>query len=273
MKDILEKIVDYKKLEVAGRKGKVTVAQLEDSVLFERTCIPMTHYIKHGSKSGIIAEYKRQSPSKGIINDQSTVQEVTNGYVKAGVSGLSVLTDTKFFGGLNEDLLAARAVNYAPILRKDFIIDEYQIIEAKAIGADVILLIGECLNKEEVGRLAAFAQSLGLQVLFELHGEEQVDKITSDINLVGINNRNLKTFEVDLVHSIQLCRKLPNDFVKISESGISDPKTIVELKREGFDGFLIGENFMKTNNPGQAAINFIQEINELETASGFSPSY
>jgi len=264
MKDILEKIVDHKKLEVAGRKGRVPVSKLEEAVLFERSCIPMTHYIVHESKSGIIAEYKRQSPSKGIINNHSTVQEVTNGYIKAGASGLSVLTDTNFFGGLNEDLINARAVNYAPILRKDFIIDEYQIIEAKAIGADVILLIGECLNKEEVGRLAAFAQSLGLQVLFELHGEEQVDKITDDINLVGINNRNLKTFEVDLAHSIKLCQTLPNDFVKISESGISDPQTIVDLKKEGFDGFLIGENFMKTDNPGQAAIDFINKIIELE---------
>ena len=265
MKDILEKIVAHKKLEVAGRKGRVTISQLEDSILFERSCIPMTHYIVHESKSGIIAEYKRQSPSKGIINDHSGVQEVTNGYIKAGASGLSVLTDTNFFGGLNEDLINARAVNYAPILRKDFIIDEYQIIEAKAIGADVILLIGECLDKMDVARLAAFSQSLGLQVLFELHGEEQVDKITDDINLVGINNRNLKTFDVDLVHSIQLCQKLPNDFVKISESGISDPQTIVDLKREGFDGFLIGENFMKTDNPGQAAIDFINKIKELET--------
>ena len=212
--------------------------------------------------SGIIAEYKRQSPSKGIINDKATIAEVTNGYLDANVAAQSILTDTSFFGGTMADLMEARVINQQkPILRKDFIVDGFQIVEAKAIGADVILLIAACLTATELKNYGNLATDLGMEVLYEVHSQEDLDKINHLENkIIGINNRNLKTFDVDLEHSIKLAGQIPDSCVKVSESGISDPRIITGLKEYGFQGFLIGENFMKEENPGAACQTFINQI-------------
>lgn len=261
MQDILEKIIAHKKQEVEQAKQSTSVKLLEQRPHFSRTPISLKKSLRNDDASGIIAEFKRQSPSKGIINNASSVEDVTKGYLKANVSAQSILTDLNFFGGKNEDIEVARTVNSSkPILRKDFIIDEFQIVEAKAIGADVILLIATCLNEKELKRLSDFAYSLGLEVLFEIHTQEDMDKLPANAPIVGINNRNLKTFEVDLEHSIALAKKLPSDSVKISESGISHPETIKMLKKQGFEGFLIGENFMKTNNPSLTCQQFIDQL-------------
>ena len=260
---ILEEIVAHKRKVVEERKALYPSQLLEKSIYFDTPSVSLTKYLQRPDKSGIIAEFKRHSPSKGDINPYAKVEQVSIGYMQAGASALSVLTDQKFFKGKNEDLTEARKFNFCPILRKEFIIDEYQLIEAKSIGADAILLIAECLDKQTVKTLANAAQQLGLEVLMEVHSAEQLDKVTPDINVVGVNNRNLKTFEVSIKTSLELFDQIPSDFVKISESGISNPETIVELKAAGYQGFLIGETFMKTANPGKACRNFIQEVRDL----------
>ncbi len=262
--DILDKIVAHKRQEVAARKEKYPVKLLEDSIYFETPTVSLSAYLKRPDKHGIIAEFKRRSPSKGDINPYAKVEEVSIGYMQAGASALSVLTDEQFFGGKSSDLTEARKFNYCPILRKDFIIDEYQILEARSIGADAILLIAACLSKEELHRLAQFARNLGLEVLVELHGANELDKLSPLANVVGVNNRDLQTFEVSISHSIQLFPQLPAEMVKISESGLNDPQAVVELRRVGFEGFLIGEYFMRAERPGQRCREFIQHIHRLE---------
>jgi len=264
--DILEKIVAHKKKEVAERKSLFPIELLERSIYYETPIVSLSEYLTRSDKSGIIAEFKRRSPSKGAINSYSKVEEVSIGYMQAGASALSVLTDEHFFGGKNTDLTEARKFNFCPILRKEFIIDEYQIVEAKSIGADAILLIAECLTKKEVGHLARFAKTLGLEVLMEIHGSEQLSKVCPELDVIGVNNRNLKTFKVSIQNSIDLFDLIPSDFVRISESGISDPNSIVELKQVGFQGFLIGERFMKSANPAQACKEFIEDVKRLEEA-------
>jgi len=258
--DILEQIVERKKAIVAERKKIVPIPAMALSRYYAREVISLSDRLRAEDSSGIIAEFKRRSPSKGIINAKAEVPQVTNAYNKAGVAGLSVLTDTPFFSGVTDDLLAARAVNKIPILRKDFIIDEYQVYETKAMGADVMLLIAECLTKAEVKHLASVAKFIGLEIIMEIHSEEQLEKYTPDIDIIGVNNRNLKTFEVTIEQSKRLFDKLPNEVVKISESGISEVKAILELKDVGYQGFLIGENFMKTDNPGSACEAFISQL-------------
>ncbi|MBL1410725.1 indole-3-glycerol phosphate synthase TrpC [Sphingobacterium faecale] len=258
---ILDKIVARKKTEVAEAKAKVTIQQLEKYPLFSRICYSLKESIEHPQRTGIIAEYKRASPSKGIINGRSTVQEVVQGYQAAGASAISVLTDQDFFQGSLADLTAAREVLQLPLLRKEFIIDKYQIAEAKAFGADIILLIAACLTPAEVESLSIYAKSIGLNVLLEVHNEEELQRsIFNSIDAIGVNNRNLKDFSVSLDHSYDLVNKIPNRFIKVSESGISDPHTIRDLKKRGFQSFLIGENFMKTIDPGEAMKNFVGEV-------------
>ncbi|WP_425657589.1 indole-3-glycerol phosphate synthase TrpC [Tenacibaculum ascidiaceicola] len=259
---ILDKIIAFKKQEVAKIKAEVAVKKLVESPNFKRQPISLKKSLLEPYSTGIIAEFKRQSPSKGIINDKSTVAEVTNGYLDANVAAQSILTDTSFFGGTMADLMEARVINQQkPILRKDFIVDGFQIVEAKAIGADVVLLIATCLTSEQLKNYGQLATDLGLEVLYEVHTQEDLDKIGDlDNKIIGINNRNLKTFEVDLEHSINLANQIPDTVVKVSESGISDPRIITGLKEHGFHGFLIGENFMKTDNPGQACQEFIDQI-------------
>ncbi|HWK06648.1 MAG TPA: indole-3-glycerol phosphate synthase TrpC [Puia sp.] len=257
--NILDKIVEYKRSEVERAKAVQPVAVLEKSLLFTRKPLSLKTFLKDPQKTGIIAEFKRRSPSKGVINDQVSVQDVTKGYTAAGASCLSVLTDQHFFGGNQEDLRQAR-VNNIPILRKDFMIDEYQIVEAKSMGADVILLIAACLSPAEVKQLAAFARSLELEVLLEIHNEDELAHICEETELVGVNNRDLKTFTVDVDRSIRLSEKIPAGKLTIAESGISQVATILHLKKAGFSGFLIGENFMKEKDPGAAFGKFVQEL-------------
>ncbi len=258
--DILDKITADKIKEVALRKSLIPVRQLEQSLLFERPTVSLATAVKNGS--GIIAEHKRRSPSKSVINNSLSVQDVASGYENAGVSGMSVLTDGKYFGGSLEDLILARAVTSFPLLRKEFIVDEYQIIEAKAYGADAILLIAATLSRKQIETFSKLAKSLDLEVLCESHNEEELLKsIMPSIDLMGINNRNLKTFDVSLETSKTLIKQIPDEFVKVSESGISSVEAIKELKPHGFQGFLIGENFMKTDDPGKSAEGFIKKIN------------
>lgn len=258
--NILDKITLDKRKEVALRKELIPISQLEQSVLFERQTISLAKNLRN-SKSGIIAEHKRRSPSKSVINNSLNVQDVASGYENAGVCGMSVLTDGKYFGGSLDDLLTARASCNLPLLRKEFIIDEYQILEAKAYGADVILLIAAILSKDEIKQFSEFAKSLNLDVLLEVHNEEELHKsVMPSLDMLGVNNRNLKTFDVSLETSKSLSNIIPDDFVKVSESGISNIEAIKELQPYGYRGFLIGENFMKTEKPGESATEFIKKL-------------
>lgn len=259
--NILDRIILDKRREVELKKSLIPVSQLEHAVLFDSRTVSLSKILR-SSQTGIIAEHKRRSPSKSEINYNFTVEEVVKGYESAGVCGISVLTDGKYFGGSLDDLLLARASVNVPLLRKEFIVDEYQILEAKAHGADLILLIAAVLTREEIKQLSEFAESLGLEVLLEVHNLEELRKsIMPSLNMIGVNNRNLKTFEVSLDFSKALASEIPNEFVKVSESGISSIEAINELKPYGYKGFLIGENFMKTDNAGLSAKEFISKLN------------
>lgn len=257
--NILDTIVAQKKMEVALRKQQTAVAELERGRFFAHETLSLKKFLLDPAKTGIIAEFKRKSPSKGIINDRVTVEEVTTAYARYGASGISVLTDEKFFGGTLDDLLAA-TINKVPLLRKDFMIDEYQIIEAKAYGASVILLIAACITPAEVKKMAATAKNLGLEVLLEIHNDEELKHICDEVDLVGVNNRNLKTFEVSIETSLNLINKIPSQKPAIAESGISSVDTIVTLRGAGFKGFLIGENFMKQPSPSVAFADFVNQL-------------
>jgi indole-3-glycerol phosphate synthase len=257
--NILAKIVETKFGEVAERKKQISIAQLQAMPLFEKPCYSLKANIIDASKTGIIAEFKRQSPSKGIINGIASVEEVAKAYTQFGASGISVLTDGPYFGGSLADLSIA-VQNSIPVLRKEFIIDEFQVIEAKAFGASVILLIASCLTPAETKSLASVAKGLGLEVLLELHDASELAHVCEEVDLVGINNRSLKSFEVNIEHSLQLKNLLPKGKLSIAESGIYDLATFQLLKKEGFDGFLMGEYFMKQENPAKAFEEFSQQI-------------
>jgi indole-3-glycerol phosphate synthase len=257
--NILDKIVAQKQIEVAARKLQTPVGVLEQMKYFSAETLSLYSFLLDPTKTGIIAEFKRRSPSKGVINDQATVEDVTMAYAKYGASGISVLTDTEFFGGSLNDLLAA-TINEVPLLRKDFMIDEYQLIEAKAHGAEVILLIAACLSPEKVKSMAATAKSLGLEVLLEIHNELELEHICDSIDLVGVNNRNLKNFDVSIDTSLALIKQIPTNKLAIAESGISNVDTIVTLRQAGFKGFLIGENFMKQASPSIAFADFVHQL-------------
>lgn len=264
--NILDKILAHKEKEVAERKSLFPEKLLETSIYYGTTPLSMKKYLLREDKNGIIAEIKRKSPSKGIINKHVNVERISIGYMQAGASGLSVLTDTEFFGGKNEDLQAARKFNYCPILRKDFIIDEYQIVEAKSIGADCILLIAAALEPARLKELAAFAKSLGLEILLEVHNEEEYEAaINEHVDMVGVNNRDLRTFEVSLDVSKRLAKVIDDSFVKVSESGIHSPISILQLEEHGYRGFLMGENFMSKAQPEKACAKFIEELRALKT--------
>ncbi len=260
--NILEEIVQHKKAEVIAAADRKPARELERSAFFKRPVLSLKKALLAENSTGIIAEFKRRSPSKGIINAHASVAAVTGAYAGQGAAALSVLTDKEFFGGSAEDLIQAR-VNEVPILRKDFIVDEYQLVEARAIGADVILLIAACLTPQDVKRLAGFAKSLQLEVLLEIHNQEELQHICEECDVVGVNNRDLKTFSVDIGRSLELADQIPEDKVKISERGISDVATIGRLKEAGFRGFLIGENFMKEENPAIAFASFVQHLKML----------
>lgn len=254
--NILEQIILKKKQEVQQRKQNAPANELVKQAFFSRECYSLTGFLRDPARTGIIAEFKRRSPSKGWINIDADVEGVTRGYTSFGASALSMLTDKYFFGGTPDDLQKARN-NELPVLRKDFIIDEYQLIESRAMGADVILLIAACLSKQEVKELSHTAKNLGLDVLLEIHTDQELDTICNDVDVVGINNRNLKTFEVDIANSIRLAGQI-REICKISESGIDSLETMELLRANGFDGFLIGERFMKEPQPALAFKNFLK---------------
>ncbi len=258
---ILDKIVQRKKKEVIASKMVTSYTQLEERELFLREPLSFRDFLLDPARTGIIAEFKRKSPSKGIINDEVKVREVTKAYEHAGASALSVLTDRNFFGGSKTDLLIAARFCYVPILRKDFMIDEYQIVEAKTLGADIVLLIAAILTPTEIKQFAALAKSIGLNVLLEVHNLEELERSLDDnIDAIGVNNRNLADFTVSVENSFRLVEHIPDKFLKVSESAISDPETIKQLKAVGFNGFLIGENFMRQADPGAAMEAFVSEL-------------
>lgn len=264
--DILQNIIAHKKKETEERKTLYPQRLLEKSVYFKGTPLSLKHYLLRSDKSGIIAEFKRKSPSKGVIHPNAQVERTTIGYMQAGASALSILTDHHFFGGSSTDLEVARTFNFCPILRKDFILEEYQILEAKAMGADVILLIAAALSPKTLKNLAAFARSLGLEVLVEVHTPEELHThLNPNVDIVGVNNRNLKTFTTDIQTSLTMATQIPGEFLKVSESGIHKPDTLDCLKAAGFNGFLIGEQFMKDAYPERAAKAFIEKLNITKT--------
>lgn len=256
---ILDKIVATKWIEIERNKSLRSVSDLEKMPFFERATISLKNYILDASKTGIIAEFKRQSPSKGIINDTSKPEVVTAQYAQWGAAALSILTDKDYFGGSDEDLIVSR-FNNIPILRKEFIVDEYQILEAKAIGADAILLIAACLSPADVKRLSSFAQQLHLEVLLELHQVDELDHMNAYTEIIGINNRNLKTFEVDIDKSMEMSASIGSAAVRVAESGIQNAQDIHLFKSAGFDGFLIGERFMRESDPASAFAQFVQQL-------------
>ena len=258
---ILDKIVIQKKEVITLSKQKVSVAELEASEFFSRQTYSFRDFLLDPNRTGIIAEFKRRSPSKGIINDQVSVEDVTAGYAAAGASAISVLTDTEFFMGKTADVITARTAVQVPLLRKDFMIDEYQVLEAKAMGADIILLIAAILTPTEIQTLGALAKSLGLNVLLEVHNLEELQRsINPNVDAIGVNNRNLADFTVSVDTSFQLAEHIPPEFLKVSESAISNVETIKQLKTADFNGFLIGENFMREVDPGKAMMEFVQGL-------------
>ncbi|KQR94946.1 indole-3-glycerol phosphate synthase [Chryseobacterium sp. Leaf180] len=256
--NILDKIIETKKQEIAFSKSKIPLQQLKDSEFFERKTLSLEDSLR--KKSGIIAEFKRQSPSKGIINNLVSPLEVISKYEKFGAGAVSILTDHDYFGGSFNDIESVRNQINIPILRKDFMIDEYQFYEAKAMGADAVLLIAACLSISEIVEFTELAEELALSVLLEIHDESELKHISKKNTVVGINNRNLKDFKVDLQHSIQLKNQLPNDVLSIAESGIYSMDDFKFLKEKGFDGFLMGGYFMKHENPGNQFENFMNQI-------------
>jgi len=258
---ILDKIIVDKIIEIVNRKKLVTIDDLRTAPYFSRKCISLKDRLI-SSPSGVIAEFKRKSPSKGWIQEEADVVDITAGYFEAGASGISVLTDSKYFGGVPEDLIAARPHVHCPILRKDFMVDEYQLFEAKAMGADVILLIAAALSVEKTIELAQKAKALSLEVLLEIHNREELGHINDYVDMVGVNNRNLKTFEVSTAISLELVGLIPDKYVKISESGISSVDTVQLLSNAGYKGFLMGENFMKEADPAEALRTFINQLRQ-----------
>lgn len=268
MKDILQDIVANKRKEVERQKQAVRLQTLLGlgSDRLERATRSMRASLA-SSPSGIIAEFKRKSPSKGWLHPGAVIDEVVPVYEKHGASACSILTDTDFFGGSLSDLCRARSMVRLPLLRKDFIIDEYQLYQARVMGADAVLLIAACLTPGKCLELAELAHTLSMEVLLEIHTEKELDYLNPFIDMLGVNNRNLGTFHTDVANSFRLAEKLQTytgqqnlSPLLVSESGISDTGTITKLREAGFRGFLIGETFMKTGQPGETLASFIGEL-------------
>jgi indole-3-glycerol phosphate synthase len=256
----LERIIGYKRQELPSRIKKTPVRTLEEMPGFTRKTVSLTQALLNPERTGIIAEFKRKSPSKGILNAYATVEEVTTGYFRAGASALSVLTDEEFFGGSAEDLMRAREINPIPILRKDFIVDEYQVVESKALGADAVLLIAAVLNKSHIKQLAALARSLHMEVILEVHDADELVMANEFVSIIGVNNRDLRDFSVDINRSLELAPLIAPDFLKISESGIRSVMALKQLKSSGYEGFLIGERFMQEPDPSTAFSAFVKQL-------------
>ena len=256
---ILDKIIANKRIEVKQQKAAISLSDLEKRI----ENVTKTHSFRDAlsnSSTGIIAEFKRRSPSRDWIFKDAKVENIIPFYAQNGACAISVLTDMDFFGGALADLEQARNLTNTPLLRKDFMIDEYQLYQAKSAGASAILLIASALTVTETKKLATKAKELELDVLLEIHNEQELNYINNKVDMVGVNNRNLGTFVTDIQISFDLADKIPNDFIKISESGISQPQTVIDLRSAGYKGFLMGENFMKTDNPGKALEEFIKQL-------------
>lgn len=260
MKDILQEIVATKRAEVDRRKRETDFQALYRQAEAPRTVHSLRKALQ-ASSTGIISEFKRRSPSKGWINREADVQRVVRAYQQAGATALSVLTDTPYFGGTDDDLRAARQVCTLPILRKDFTIDEFQLVESRALGADAVLLIAAALTRGQCRRFAETAHQLELEVLLEIHDQSELDYYSEYVDVLGVNNRNLGSFHTDVTNSFRLIEQMPQEATPISESGISNPDTVKKLRAIGFKGFLIGENFMKTEAPGDSLKDFINALN------------
>ena len=257
---ILDKICDNKRNELSELKRQLSLSEIRDRELFARQCFSLKQSLLDSS-TGIISEFKRRSPSKGDIHPGAEPEDVVAGYEQNGASGVSCLADKDFFGGSPDDVIRARkALMHTPLLYKEFIVDEYQLSLAKSCGADVVLLIAACLDRNQLAEYAHCAKELGLETLLEVHNADELNHINDFIDIVGVNNRNLKVFKTDVQTSFDLAAEIPSNFVKISESGISKPETVLELRKVGFRGFLMGENFMKESDPAEALRNFIQKL-------------
>lgn len=266
MSTILDTIIAAKKKEIEKLKPLSSIERFrKEGFFWEVSNRSLKESLLSPGTTGIIAEFKRKSPSKGWFKPgKLEVETVVKYYNSQGAAGMSVLTDQQFFGGDLDDLIQAKVISDIPVLRKDFMIDPWQIAEAKAFGADVILLIAACLSPREVQELAIFAKTIGLEVILEIHNEEELQHICAEVDMVGVNNRNLKTFEVDIDTSLQLIGSIPVDKPAIAESGISEVETIVQLRKAGFKGFLIGETFMKATDPGEAFSQFVADLKSVE---------
>lgn len=261
MKDILSEIIANKRIEIESQKRAISVGQLSEGI----GDIPSPRSMKQAvssSTTGVIAEFKRRSPSKGWIKENARPEEIIPAYEAAGASAISILTDEMFFGGTLRDIRTVRSLVNLPILRKDFIIDEYQLYQARIVGADAVLLIAAALEQAQCRDLAEKAHELGLEVLLEIHSADELPYIYKDIDMVGINNRNLGSFHTDVANSFYLAEQLPKDTVLVSESGISEPETVSKLRDAGFRGFLVGETFMRTEVPADTLKEFLSEINK-----------
>ena len=256
--NILDQIIEHKYKEVAWRKELVPIEVLKKSKYFNRSTISLKSKLQ--SEAGIIAEFKRKSPSKGIIRAKAEVTTITKAYELAGASACSILTDEQYFDGKDQDILNVRDLLNISILRKEFIIDPYQIVEAKSIGADLILLIAECLTHDQVNEFTKQAHDVGLEVLMELHFPEELEKWNPDIDLLGINNRNLKSFETGIHRSLEIAPSLPKESIWVSESGLQGSAELRALMEVGYRGFLIGETFMKADEPGAVCANFVTDL-------------
>jgi indole-3-glycerol phosphate synthase len=266
--DILQQIVAYKRTEVSLRMVHYPESKLENSPFYVRKCFSLKEHLRKANASQIIAEFKRQSPSKGIINNKAGAVETTRGYAQAGASGISILTDKKFFGGSQQDIEITRQDIDVPVLRKDFILTTYQITEAKAIGADVILLIAAILSDSQIAELSLFAKELGMEVICEVHNESELQRaMQSHIDIIGVNNRNLRNFQVSIENAVQLADKIPSNFLKIAESGLQSIEDVVRLRNLGYEGFLMGEIFMKEEKPAEALKNFIEQLPKIAPPS------
>ncbi len=266
MKDVLDEIVAWKRVEVAEAKARLTERDIHAQV--ERLLggeVPSMAKAIRQSATGIIAEFKRKSPSKEWIKEDGRADAIPLSYQNNGAAAISILTDEKYFGGKDEFIATARQSGVTiPVLYKNFVIDEYQLFQARLCGASAVLLIAACLTKQEYRQLLRTAHELQLEVLLETHSEPEVEYADFEPDLCGVNNRNLGTFITDVSNSMRLAALLPQGMMRISESGISNPQTICDLRKAGYNGFLIGENFMKTDDPGQSLRSFIQEIGQCQ---------
>lgn len=262
MSTILDTIVAAKRKEIEKFKPLSTIQRFEkDGFFWNFTNRSLEKNLLAEGSTGIIAEFKRKSPSKGwFVKKDLEVEKVVRSYNDFGAAAVSILTDKEFFGGDLDDLIQAKVITDIPVLRKDFMIDPWQIAEAKAFGADVILLIAACLTPGEVKSMASYARNIGLETILELHDESELEHICDETTIIGINNRNLKTFEVDIERSLRMAEQIPAGKVKIAESGISSTDDIRMFRTNGFKGFLIGENFMKQADPAVSFRSFVEEL-------------